>query len=159
MIQHQGGCHCGRVRFEVLAPAVINVSQCNCSICSKSGYIGMIVPQDRFTLLSGEESLTEYRFDSGVAKHLFCKFCGIKSFYIPRSHPDGGFISGRGLIAGFLSVDWIALTVESPRFRGAVASGAVRHLVSGRRFAVFAARRRGRPVTGFCRRNRFHIRR
>ena len=66
MIQHQGGCHCGRVRFEVLAPAVINVSQCNCSICSKSGHLGMIVPQDRFTLKSGKESLIEYTFDSGV---------------------------------------------------------------------------------------------
>ncbi len=100
MIQHQGGCHCGRVRFEVLAQAVINVSQCNCSICSKSGYLGMIVPRDRFTLLSGGESLTEYRFDSGVAKHLFCKFCGIKSFYIPRSHPDGVNVNARCLDPG-----------------------------------------------------------
>ena len=100
MIQHQGGCHCGRVRFEVLAPAVINVSQCNCSICSKSGHLGMIVPQDRFTLQSGEESLIEYRFDSAVAKHLFCKFCGIKSFYIPRSHPDGVSINVRCLDPG-----------------------------------------------------------
>jgi len=69
MIQHQGECHCGRVRFEMLAPAVINVSQCNCSVCSKSGFLGMIVPRDRFTLKSGEESLTEHTFDSGVAKH------------------------------------------------------------------------------------------
>ncbi len=89
MIQHQGGCHCGRVRFEVLAPAVITASQCNCSICSKSGYVGLQVPRDRFTLKSGEESLTEYKFNTGTAKHLFCKFCGVKSFYIPRSHPDG----------------------------------------------------------------------
>ncbi len=100
MIQHQGGCHCGRVRFEVLAPAVINVGQCNCSICSKSGHLGMIVPQDRFTLISGEESLIEYTFDSGVAKHRFCKFCGIKSFYIPRSHPDGVSVNARCLDAG-----------------------------------------------------------
>jgi len=100
MVQHQGGCHCGRVRFEVLAPAVLNVSQCNCSICSKSGFLGMIVPGDRFTILSGEESLTEYTFDSGIAKHLFCKFCGIKSFYIPRSHPDGVSINARCLDPG-----------------------------------------------------------
>ena len=97
MIQHQGSCHCGRVQFEVLAPAVITVSECNCSICSKSGYLGMIVPRDRFTLKSGEESLTEYTFDSGVAKHLFCKYCGIKSFYIPRSHPDGVSVNARCL--------------------------------------------------------------
>lgn len=100
MIQHKGGCHCRRVRFEVLAPAVVNVSQCNCSICSKSGYLGMIVPRDRFTLKSGEESLTEYTFDSEIAKHLFCKFCGIKSFYIPRSHPDGVSVNARCLDPG-----------------------------------------------------------
>ena len=79
MIIHQGGCHCGRVRFEVRASATINVSECNCSICSKSGHLGMIVPQDRFSLKSGEDSLTEYTFDSGVAKHLFCKHCGTRA--------------------------------------------------------------------------------
>ena len=100
MINHQGGCHCGRVRFEVRASAIINVSECNCSICSKSGFLGMIVPKDRFTLKSGEDSLTEYTFDSGVAKHLFCKHCGIKSFYIPRSHPDGISVNARCLDSG-----------------------------------------------------------
>lgn len=100
MIQHQGGCHCGRVRFEVLAPAVINVSQCNCSICSKSGYLGLTVPQDRFTLKSGEESLTKYAFNTGIAKHFFCKFCGVKSFYVPRSHPDGVSVNARCLDPG-----------------------------------------------------------
>jgi len=100
MIQHQGGCHCGRVRFEVLASAVVNVSQCNCSICSKSGFLGMIISKERFTLKSGEEYLTEYTFDSGVAKHLFCKHCGIKSFYIPRSHPDGVSVNARCLDPG-----------------------------------------------------------
>nr|CAP47607.1 putative integron gene cassette protein [uncultured bacterium] len=99
MVQHQGGCHCGRVRFEVLASAVITVSQCNCSICSKSGYLAMIVPRDRFTLKSGKENLAEYTFNTGTAKHLFCKFCGIKSFYIPRSHPDGVSINARCLDA------------------------------------------------------------
>jgi hypothetical protein len=100
MIIHQGGCHCGRVRFEVRASAIINASECNCSICSKSGYLGMIVPKNRFTLKSGENSLTEYTFDSGVAKHLFCKHCGIKSFYIPRSHPDGISVNARCLDSG-----------------------------------------------------------
>ncbi len=100
MVKHEGGCHCGRVRFEVLAPAVITVSQCNCSVCSRSGYLGLIVPQERFTLHSGEESLTEYRFNTATAKHLFCKYCGIKSFYIPRSHPDGVSVNARCLDAG-----------------------------------------------------------
>ena len=100
MVKHQGGCHCGRICFEVQASSVINVSECNCSICSKSGYLGMIVPKDHFSLKSGEECLTEYTFDSGVAKHLFCKYCGIKSFYIPRSHPDGISINARCLEPG-----------------------------------------------------------
>jgi len=100
MILHRGGCHCGRVRYEVRASPIINVSECNCSICSKSGYLGMIVSRDRFTLKSGEECLIEYTFDSGVAKHLFCKHCGIKSFYIPRSHPDGVSVNARCLEPG-----------------------------------------------------------
>ncbi len=100
MIKHQGGCHCGQVRYEARASATINVSECNCSICSKSGYLGMIITKDRFNLISGEECLTEYTFDNGAAKHLFCKHCGIKSFYIPRSHPDGVSINARCLDPG-----------------------------------------------------------
>lgn len=97
MVKHWGGCHCGRVRFEVLAPAVLTVSQCSCSICSKSGYLGLIVPRERFTLKAGRDSLVEYRFNTRIAKHLFCGFCGIKSFYIPRSHPDGVNVNARCL--------------------------------------------------------------
>lgn len=100
MVTHKGGCHCGRVRFEVRAAPIINVSECNCSICSKSGMLGMIVPAERFTLLSGEDCLVEYNFDSGEARHLFCRYCGIKSFYIPRSHPDGVSVNARCLDAG-----------------------------------------------------------
>ncbi|MGD8351089.1 MAG: GFA family protein [Gammaproteobacteria bacterium] len=100
MIVHKGGCHCGRVRFEVRAAPTINVSECNCSICSKSGMLGLIVPGERFTLLSGEDCLTDYRFDSGEARHLFCKHCGIKSFYYPRSHPHGVSVNARCLDPG-----------------------------------------------------------
>ena len=89
MLTCNGGCHCGRVEFEVVIPDVVNVSRCNCSVCKNSGYLHVIVPADRFCLLCGEESLTAYRFNTGVARHLFCKVCGIKSFYVPRSHPDG----------------------------------------------------------------------
>lgn len=100
MIKHTGGCHCGRVRFEVLAPTAIRVTECNCSICSKSGYLHLIVPADRFTLLSGREVLTSYSFNTGTAKHLFCSVCGIKSFYVPRSHPDGFSVNARCLDEG-----------------------------------------------------------
>jgi len=100
LIKHSGGCHCGRVRFEVLAPARIRVNQCNCSICSKTGYLHLVVPNERFTLLSGADVLTEYRFNTGKARHLFCSICGIKSFYVPRSHPDGISVNARCLDEG-----------------------------------------------------------
>jgi hypothetical protein len=97
MITHRGGCHCGRVKYEIIAPSRIKVNQCNCSICSKSGYLGLLVPKERFKLLCGEEYLTTYTFNTGVAKHLFCSHCGIKSFYVPRSHPDGYNVNARCL--------------------------------------------------------------
>jgi hypothetical protein len=94
---HTGGCHCGAVRYEVEAPQDLEVTECNCSICSKSGYLHLIVPAARFRLLSGEDRLETYRFDTGEARHLFCRTCGIKSFYIPRSHPDGISVNARCL--------------------------------------------------------------
>jgi hypothetical protein len=95
MVRHAGGCHCGRVRFEVEAPEDLQVSDCNCSICAKSGYLHLIVPANRFTLTSGRESLITYSFNTHVAQHYFCRHCGIKSFYIPRSHPDGVSVNAR----------------------------------------------------------------
>jgi hypothetical protein len=100
MIRHTGGCHCGTVRFEVQAPAHIEVSDCNCSMCSKAGYLHLIVPRSRFRLRSGEDALTSYQFNTRTAKHLFCCVCGIKSFYVPRSHPDGFSVNARCLDAG-----------------------------------------------------------
>jgi len=86
---HKGSCHCGAVTFEVEAPEVIEADYCNCSICRKSGYLHLIVPVGKFSLLSGEEALSTYTFNTGVARHTFCKHCGIKPFYTPRSNPDG----------------------------------------------------------------------
>ena len=86
---HTGGCHCGRVRFEVDAPARIEALECNCSLCAMSGHLHLIVPAARFRLLRGEDVLTTYTFNTGVARHRFCSVCGIKSFYVPRSNPDG----------------------------------------------------------------------
>jgi hypothetical protein len=100
MITHTGGCHCGRVRFEVTVPPEITVNECNCSICSKVGYLHLIVPKSRFRLVQGAEWLTTYTFNTGTAKHLFCKVCGVKSFYIPRSHPNGYSINARCLDPG-----------------------------------------------------------
>ena len=100
MITHKGGCHCGRVRFEVVAPARFSVTDCNCSICAKTGYLHLIVPKSQFRLVSGSEVLTEYTFNTATARHLFCSVCGIKSFYVPRSHPDGFSVNARCLDAG-----------------------------------------------------------
>ena len=83
-----GGCHCGNIRYRVEVEKLAAV-QCNCSICSKKGFIHLIVPADRFTLLQGEADLSTYTFNTGTAKHHFCRHCGIHSFYRPRSHPDG----------------------------------------------------------------------
>jgi hypothetical protein len=83
----QGGCHCGRVRFKVAA-SLDRVTYCNCSMCSKKGFLHLIVPPERFELLSGKDDLTTYTFNTGVAKHTFCKTCGIHPFYVPRSDPD-----------------------------------------------------------------------
>jgi hypothetical protein len=100
MVTHHGGCHCGAVRFEVEAPADLELAECNCSICAMSGYLHLIVPAERFRLLSGGDLLTEYRFNTGVAKHLFCSHCGIESFYVPRSHPEGFSVNARCLNEG-----------------------------------------------------------
>jgi hypothetical protein len=96
-VTHRGGCHCGAVAFEVDAPARLDVQQCNCSVCSMTGFLHLIVPASRFRLLRGSESLESYTFNTGTARHLFCRRCGIKSFYVPRSNPDGFSVNVRCL--------------------------------------------------------------
>lgn len=100
LVTHRGGCHCRRVRFEVDAPARIEVLDCDCSICRMNGFLHLIVPATRFRLLSGADDLAEYRFNTGAARHLFCRHCGVKSFYVPRSNPDGVDVNARCLDAG-----------------------------------------------------------
>ncbi len=97
LITHRGGCHCGRVQFEVDAPGELEAKLCNCSICSMTAYLHLIVPTSRFRLVQGEEVLVTYTFNTGVAQHRFCRVCGIKSFYIPRSNPDGVSVNVRCL--------------------------------------------------------------
>ena len=96
-VTHRGGCHCGAVAFEVDAPARVTVSECNCSVCRMTGFLHLIVPRARFRLLRGAEALSEYRFNTGAAQHLFCRHCGVKSFYVPRSNPDGYSVNLRCL--------------------------------------------------------------
>jgi hypothetical protein len=83
----EGGCHCGRVRFEVQAD-LATAALCNCSICTRKGFIHLIVPPGDFSLLSGLEELVTYEFNTRTARHYFCRRCGIHPFYVPRSDPD-----------------------------------------------------------------------
>lgn len=113
-MKYPGSCHCGAIQFEVEAPEHIHAQECNCSICSKSGYLHLIVPLSRFKLLQGEDNISSYSFNTGVAKHMFCKTCGVKPFYTPRSNPDGMDVNVRCLdrqpekltIDAFDGVNW-----------------------------------------------------
>ena len=107
-----GGCHCGAVRFEVDLPDAFEAENCNCSVCAMSGNIHVIVPASRFRLLQGEDALSLYTFNTGAAQHLFCKICGVKSYYIPRSNPDGVAVTYRCLDA------WRELDVTINDFDG-----------------------------------------
>jgi hypothetical protein len=111
-VLHEGGCHCGAVRFRVHAPSAIEVIDCNCSLCRMSAYEHWIVAADRFELLTDPVALTEYRFNTGIARHLFCARCGIKSFYVPRSHPDGYSVNLRCVDPGSYEI------VRRTRFDG-----------------------------------------
>ena len=119
-ITHRGGCHCGAVRFEVRAPSRVTVQHCNCSMCGKTGYVHLIVPAEDFKLLSGASQLQTYTFNTGTAKHLFCSVCGIKSFYVPRSNPDGYSVNLRCLDEGTME----QVTVEDFDGRNWEAHGA-----------------------------------
>ena len=89
MVSCEGSCHCGRVQILVNVPLEVKISSCNCSICKKSGYLHLTVNREDLVLLQGKDFLTEYRFNTGTARHLFCQVCGVKAFYVPRSHPHG----------------------------------------------------------------------
>ncbi len=93
---YDGGCHCGAVRFTVRVERAVAL-ECNCSICRQKGFLHVIVERDAFTLQQGEQALTTYRFNTGVARHTFCATCGVQAFYTPRSHPDGVSVNLRCL--------------------------------------------------------------
>lgn len=97
MTTHKGACHCGCIQFEVEAEDNLELHDCNCSICCMTGYQHLIVAKSAFRLVAGEGDLSCYTFNTGTAKHYFCKHCGIKSFYVPRSNPDGYSVNARCL--------------------------------------------------------------
>ncbi len=109
-----GGCHCGDVRFSAMLPEPpVPALDCNCSICRRTGFVHIIVPHGEFELEHGADALASYRFGTGAAEHLFCKHCGVKSFYQPRSHPDAWSLNANCLdepvelaIEAFDGRDW-----------------------------------------------------
>ncbi|KAJ1991133.1 hypothetical protein GGI25_003577 [Coemansia spiralis] len=100
LVTHKGYCHCKAVSWEILAPADLFIDECNCSMCDLNGFQHIIVPRSRFTLLSGKDNITTYTFNTHIAQHYFCKTCGVESFYVPRSNPDGYSINFRCLDRG-----------------------------------------------------------
>ncbi len=96
-MKHKGSCHCGAIVIEVSAPADIEIHECNCSMCERTGFLHLIVARENFQLLQGQQDLTTYTFNTGVAQHYFCKHCGCKPYYIPRSNPDGFSVNFRCL--------------------------------------------------------------
>ena len=92
-MKHHGRCHCKEITFEFESPEAVTVYRCNCSICEMTGFLHLIIPISDFTLLSGTPST--YTFNTHIARHDFCPTCGIKSFYTPRSNPDGVSINFR----------------------------------------------------------------
>ena len=93
-----GGCHCGAVRFEAEVPEPpVPALDCNCSVCRMTGFMHIVVPHEQFELLTGRDALTSYRFGKGTAEHLFCRHCGVKSFYQPRSHPEAWSVNANCL--------------------------------------------------------------
>jgi hypothetical protein len=85
---YEGGCHCGRVRFRVEVDLnETKIGECNCSICTKKGILHLPVASERLEILSGADDLTTYTFNTGTAKHTFCRHCGIHPFYTPRTDP------------------------------------------------------------------------
>jgi hypothetical protein len=93
---YEGGCHCGRVRFRVRAD-LATIGECNCSVCTKKGILHLGAAREDFELLSGEDALQTYQFNTGTARHIFCRHCGIHSFGVPRLHPDRITVNARCL--------------------------------------------------------------
>jgi hypothetical protein len=120
LIWRGGGCHCGAVRFEVALPAHVKAQYCNCSMCEKVGFVHLIVPESRLRVSQGQDQLTDYTFNTATAHHLFCAVCGVKSFYRPRSNPDGWSVNARCLD----DQDAIEITIEPFDGRNWEANGA-----------------------------------
>ena len=121
---HTGSCHCGAVKIEVEAPEQIVAYECNCSMCRRTAFLHLIVPASRFRLVSGADQLTTYVFNTRTAKHLFCRICGVRPFYVPRSNPDGFSVNVRCLDrSGIRSVEVLPFDGENWDANGGTLAG------------------------------------
>lgn len=122
MIEVEGGCHCQQVRFRCSLPEPpVPALDCNCTICSMTGFLHVMVPHEEFELITGRDALASYRFGTGAAEHLFCRNCGVKSFYQPRSHPEAWSVNAHCLdhppalaITKFDGRNWEAAYADLP---------------------------------------------
>jgi hypothetical protein len=96
MPTYHGSCHCGSVRFTIQAD-LSKLTRCTCSMCSKVGLLGCYVAEEQFRLVQGESDLSLYQFNKKIAKHFFCRLCGIHAFRRPRSNPSGYAVNVRCL--------------------------------------------------------------
>ncbi|WP_313808959.1 GFA family protein [Sphingobium sp.] len=87
-MSYTGSCHCGAVTFTVATDAPTQAMTCNCSHCSRKGFVLTFVPADQFTLDSGGDKLTDYQFHKHRITHQFCNICGTQAFALGAS-PDG----------------------------------------------------------------------
>ena len=93
-----GSCHCKAIQFEFYAKTKVDLIKCNCSICTHTSYLHLIIPHKNFYLKKGSDLINTYTFNKNLAKHFFCQICGIKSFYQPRSHQDSFSINFNSVI-------------------------------------------------------------
>ncbi len=107
MTKVQGSCHCGAVRYEV-EPVFTEITQCDCSLCLKKNALMTAVPKEALTLLTDWNEMTEYNWNTRIARHFFCRTCGIYTFHQKRSAPDHYGINIRTLEG----VDWTGVPVR-----------------------------------------------
>jgi len=87
-MKHQGGCHCGRIAFELDAD-VTEAIECNCSMCRRRGSLLAFFPREALTLKTPDSDYATYRFNKALIGHHFCPDCGISPF-MDGIHPRTG---------------------------------------------------------------------
>lgn len=122
-VWYHGRCHCEGVRFSVLLSRNLTITLCNCTICSMSGHQELMVPEDRFKLLQGQDLLSVYQYGTRISRHTFCRVCGIKPFYRPRSHPTGYFSVNARCVDLSSAVNIVYVDFDGQNWEDSIAAG------------------------------------